>query len=439
MPYQGGGRLPAQKASKIGHLDVIKSPLVKKLCENFENPEYKPEVTGVKWLELPDGGKIRDIIFAVDGSLQVLEGKKPPYKSLAFVKTALIKVDQVAVSRLDKNAPNPFALRDLMKKSAQYHATVFPLRHVNVPNKSVYDTVREVLYESLKDESLNGEIMDTLKWLVFEKWDPLNQKSYTEEFGCPHCNKEVAKLPLDKDVGVCSNCRKKIFISDLFGLHFNMNEDFAPSQIASDYMSIHETLMMLTPVRYYWENRREVLNRCLIVKDGPLSLRATLSKLSAPIRRFMKYAKEQGVEIALIGQEKSGAFFDHLQLIGGEAPLHSIFLPDNKYIRNQIQQSNAIGIYGEHTNYGAKVFVKLDKYNSLVLNIPTGEKGECVENPDPEKLIALRDIVATLPSIISNLHEGALLPIVLAHGVSSLSTYPSAKTLEMFSEASIVK
>ena len=44
MPYQRGLRLPAEKASKLGHLEVIKCPLVQKLCQNFEDPNYTPEI-----------------------------------------------------------------------------------------------------------------------------------------------------------------------------------------------------------------------------------------------------------------------------------------------------------------------------------------------------------------------------------------------------------
>ena len=98
--------------------------------------------------------------------------------------------------------------------------------------------------------------------------------------------------------------------------------------------------MIFTPIRYYWEHKRDVLRDCLFIKDGPLSLRATLAKLSAPIRRFFKYAKEKDVDIAMIGQEKSGAFFDHLQLIGNHARINSVFIPDNQYIRREIQHSN---------------------------------------------------------------------------------------------------
>jgi hypothetical protein len=200
-------------------------------------------------------------------------------------------------------------------------------------------------------------------------------------------------------------------------------------------MSVSETLLIFTPIRYFWETKREVLKHCLMVKDGPLSLRATLAKLSAPIRRFFEYAKIQDIAIAMIGQEKSGAFFDHLNLIGPSAPIGSIFIPNNSYIRNEVQHLNTNSVYGTDTNYGAKIFVKINDYHKMVLNIPTGKRGEFVENPDINHLIGVNNIVATLPDILSNRYEGALLPIELANGVASLSTYPSAKMLELLANS----
>ena len=440
MPYQRGLRLPAEKASKLGHLEVIKCPLVQKLCQNFEDPNYTPESTGAVWQQLPKGGKELGIIFSSDGSLQTIESPRPPYKAIAFVKTALMKLDQYAIAKLDKETPNPFSLRDMMERAALFHATAFPLRHVLIKGKTIYQTVREIIYESVRDTGLNnaidGAMMETLKWIAYEKWSP-KPKDHLEEFGCPHCHENVATLPFDEEKGHCPKCNGEIFITDLFGLHLSMQEDYAPNQVASDYMAVSETLMIFTPIRYYWENNREILRNCLLVKDGPLSLRATLAKLSAPIRRFFKYAKESGFGIAMLGQEKTGAFFEHLQLIGANAPSGSIFIPDNSYIRSEIQHSNLAGVYGTDTNYGAKVFIKYNDYHKMVINVPTGERGEFVENPSISNLIALDNIVATLPKILSNRYEGALLPIELANGIASLSTYPSAKALELFAEALI--
>ena len=221
----------------------------------------------------------------------------------------------------------------------------------------------------------------------------------------------------------------------MFGLHQTMTDDFAPNQVASDYMSVSETLMIFTPIRYYWEKNKEILKNCLFVKDGPLSLRATLAKLSAPIRRFFDYARTHGIEVAMIGQEKTGQFYDHLQLIGSSAPVNSFFIPNNNYIQEHIKHQNTNALYGADTNYGAKLFIKINDYHKMVINVPTGQRGEFVRDPSKNHLINFNNIIATLPKILSNRFEGALLPIELANKIASLSTYPSAKTLDLFAEA----
>lgn len=441
MPYQQGtgNRLPPERASKLGHLEVIQSELVQRLCRSFNDPEIVEHTGSVsKWEPLPTDGTELKIIFSSDGSIQVIENPNPPYKAVAFVKAALLKVDQYAISKIDKDIPNPFALRDLMKESALYHSTAFPLRNVYIEGKSNYNAIREILFESIKDKGLNnsleGALMETLKWIAYEKWLDV-PKSELEKFGCPHCGKNVATLPFNEEKGNCPECNGEIFITDLFGLHQSMTDDYASNQIASDYMAVSETLMIFTPIHFFWESRRDVLKNCLFIKDGPLSLRATLAKLSAPIRRFFAFAKSMGIDVAMIGQEKSGQFYDHLQLIGKSAPSESCFIPDNAYIQEQIKHSNTKAIYGADTNYGAKLFVKTSDYHKMIINIPTGERGEFVENPSQNQLICFKNIVATLPKILSNKFEGALLPIELANKIASLSTYPSAKTLELFADA----
>jgi hypothetical protein len=220
----------------------------------------------------------------------------------------------------------------------------------------------------------------------------------------------------------------------MLGFHISMGQDSAPEDISSTYMTIHETLLLLTAIRNYWENNIGLLSDCLFVKDGPLSIRAQYSKLVQPIRKFLAYARDRGYPIHIIGQEKSGSFFDHFQFIGSNLPPRTAFVPKDHYIRKEIQQRSLSGAaYGKDTNYGAKVFLKLNDYHKIVLNIPTGEFNE---NPSTSDLIGYNRIIATLPKIISNRYEGALLPIELAHGIASLSTYPSAKILRLFSESS---
>lgn len=433
MPYKAGRRLPGERASRLGHLDVLKSELVKKLCEIFEDPAQVLISSKLLWEKIPTGGEPLPLVFGVDGSMQIIKSETPPYKTLAFVKTALLRIDQFAISSIDKDSPHPFALRDILADSALYHSTVFPLRHVVVPGLSTYDAVRQIIFESIKDASLNGEPLETLKWIAYEKWDGKHKQ--LPLFECPHCERTIATLPYDAETGQCPDCNGKLFLTDMLGFHQEMAPDSARDTVATTYMTIHETLLLFTGIRYFWEQNKSVLSKCLFVKDGPLSIRAQYSKLVNPMRRFLSYARNQGCPVHIIGQEKTGAFYDHLQFIAKDAPVESLFIPNDQYIKEEVQQRpNKGAVYGRDTNYGAKVFVKLNHYHQMVISIPTGEIGEHVENPKLSNLIGFEKIFATLPTILSNRYEGALLPVELANGVASLSTYPSAQILKIFAE-----
>jgi hypothetical protein len=134
----------------------------------------------------------------------------------------------------------------------------------------------------------------------------------------------------------------------------------------------------------------------------------------------------------VIGQEKTGAFVDHLEIIDRHAPERSVFLPCNEYIRKEIQhRPERSEPYGLRTNYGNKLFVKIDKYHHMVLSVPTGQYKDSESLSD---LIGIDKILATIPSILSHRHECALVPVELANGVASLSSYPSAAILKIFAD-----
>ena len=432
MPYQSGKRLSGEYASKLGHLEVIKSELVNKLIEQFEDQESIEIPQSVRWIKFDEEADPLRLIFAVDGSKQTVRSDFPPYKELSFVKTALLRLDQHALGKLDPVAPHPMALRDIMSNSAMYHATVFPLKGVKFKDKNNYDAIREIVYDSLRDKSLNAEPFTTLKWLAYEKWTKNNKRS-SPSFSCPHCNEEVSGLPYDADEGKCEHCGGHLYLSDMIGFHLEMGEDTAPDSLASAYMLIHETLFLFTGIRYFWDSEKyNVLDNALFIKDGPLTLRGQYSKLVIPIRDFFEFVKKKGVNIYVMGQEKTGVFVDHLEIISRNAPEKSVFIPDNEYIRKEIQQRpERSEPYGSRTNYGNKLFVKVDKYHHLVLSIPTGAY---TDSKSLDDFIGIKRILATLPTILSYRHECGLVPIELANGVASLSSYPSATILRMFAD-----
>lgn len=434
MPYPSGDHLAGERASKLGHLDVIKSPLVQKLIHDYEKPDIEDN-GDIAWQDMPNPGKPLDIVFAVDGSMQLIRDEYPPHSEMAFIKTALLRMDDYELAKIDKDTPHPFQIRDLMADSAIYHATVFPLRHLKSKTSSLYDAVRYSIFESMQDSLLNAEPYKTLKWIAYRKWSGDTGRKLPG-FQCPHCGFDKATLEYDADKGECQNCGKELLLTDMLGFHLEMVEEAARDSVAIAYMNIHETLLLFTGIRLFWENKKDVLKRCLFIKDGPLQIRAQYSKLITPIRLFLQYAVSESYPICILGQEKTGYFKDHLDFIARNRVSNCYFIPDHKYICERIQFRPTTGAaYGKDTNYGAKLFLLINNRYKLVLNIPISDQMELfIHNPSFESLIGFDRILGTLPGILSSRYENALLPVELANSVASLSTYPSAEILKIFAE-----
>lgn len=438
MPYQKGSRLPAESASKLGHLDVTQSPWVRELIAEFEYASASPsDTSNTSWVQYEPIGTPLSRVFAVDGSFTVVASTDYPRKEVAFVKTALIRVDKTKLDKIDKENPHPLLLQDALANSALFHATVFPLKNVRTKLGNNYDTVRNIVRESLNVDQ-SGAYYETLKWLAYRKWSaaPITSPS----FACPHCAVDVPGLPFDADGGSCPTCSKEVFLTDMIGFHLDMDENSAPDSVASAYMLVMETLMLFTAIRYYWDSTdKSLVTGSLFIKDGPLTLRSQYSKLVPGIRAFLEHAKSEERPVHIIGQEKTGAFMDHLTSIvrfappldRGRNPAYAVLSHD--YVRREVYRSPDLSNpYGLRTNWGEKIYMKLDPGTFMVINVPTGEYNQKASFPCPGDLIGFDSILRTIPTLISHKFEGALFPIELANGVASMSSYPSARVLQLF-------
>jgi hypothetical protein len=442
MPYQSGQRLTGgERASKLGHLEVVNSPFVKSLIDQFEYPPQSDEEPGLDlWREFcPDGVAPLTVVIAVDGSLQVVRSDGYPTRSVAFIKTALVRVDRRQMDKIDKEMPHPIQMKALMADSALQLSTVLPLRNVRVPDISNYHLVRNIIRDSLQIEA-GGMVHQTLKWLAYRKWLP-ELRSLSPEFRCPHCPEETRGLPYDSDTGTCEHCGGEVLLTDMIGFHLEMGDDQAPDSLATGYMLVHETLLLFSVVRHFWDRADFAsLRNILLLKDGPLALRGQYSKLVPNIRNLLQHASDKGFPIHMAGQEKTGRFVDHLEGIQrfakpkSKGDLAHYAILSHRYIRQEVDHApERVNAYGLKTNYGEKVLVKLDPYTSVVLSVPTGEYRQDQDFPSSiSQLIGLDRILTTLPSLISHQYEGALMPISLANGVASLSSYPSAAVLKLF-------
>ena len=441
MPYASGTRLPGESASKLGHLAVLESDWVRSLVREFESDQpVQTDSTGTLWQEA-DTSAVEPLrsVWAVDGSFVPIRTQESPPKEVAFVKTALLTVDSARLALIDKEHPHPLLIRDVLTGSGIFHATVFPLKNIRTPMGSNYEAIRHIVRDSIKlDEG--GAFYETLKWLAYEKWSGSGTTS--PAFGCPHCAGDHPGLPFDADAGLCPLCGKQVYLTDMIGFHLDMDEQSAPDSIASAYMLLLESLMLLTAVRVLWQHSdKRVLSDTLFIKDGPLTMRGQYSKLVPKIRGFLEHAKQQGRHVHIIGQEKSGAFFDYLASVVKFAPPHErgqkahYAVLSHDHVRREVYRSPDLSNpYGLRTNWGEKVFVKFDPGTYMVLNVPTGRYDPAGTFPAAADLIGLTRILATLPGLISHKFEGALFPVELANGIASMSSYPSGKILQQFIE-----
>jgi len=275
MPYNAGTRLPGETASKLGHLSVVQSPWVKALVRDFEQaPPPDKDPAGTFWRSI-DANDVRPLrsVWAVDGSFVAVRAEQRPPKEVAFVKTALLVIDRAKLDSIDKDSPHPLLLQDVLRGSAVYHSTVFPLKNVRMSLGSNYDAIRHIVRDSFAiDES--GAFYETLKWLAYRKWESASSPS--PAFDCPHCGVRIESgLPHDADLGVCLACSNEVFLSDMLGFHLDMDEDSAPDSVASSYMLVMEHLMLFMAVRLLWGYiDRSLVSETLFIKDGSLTLRS---------------------------------------------------------------------------------------------------------------------------------------------------------------------
>jgi hypothetical protein len=438
MPYQGGDRLPAQFASKTGHIDMIQSPLMQTLITRFEHGTGLAENGLAPWFHLDvDGVPPLGQVVASDGSLQRIVSEDDS-RELCFVKTARFHLRTSDAADIDPRFPHPLQMRKLMEDAAIRCNAVFPLRNMLLrEQKNIKHSIRELVREILTYEH-QGLLYKTLKWLLYQGWGP---NSPSPDFECPHCGKDAGPLPFDADEGRGRECGHKVYLTDVPGLHHDIGEESAGEALGSAYMALHETLLLVAHLYVHWRDGNFAeIEDTLLIKDGPLMFRGQYAKLTERLRAFLAYARSQGIAVHLIGQEKTGRMFDHLgdqtRLLRSvrQTEWPQVAILSHRYIRDRVLRiPDAMHLYGSRTNYGEKVLVRLDPSFALVINVPTGAFLNHQDRPSgPEDLMGLHRIIATLPHLVSYLHEGSLMPINLAHGIASLSEYPSEKALQRF-------
>ena len=429
MAYAKGG-FPIEQASKIGHLKMVSDPTIKQIVESFESTEpgaAKKLFTKTGNISVSDGTSIERVI-AIDGGQAIVPHPFRREKAIAFVQVVacMLKMDDLRYMR-DHPMMDP---RDLARKtedSIWYNPAMIPLSGVRLPGRTVQETIRLLLHGTLTETRL----YETLKYLVYREWMP----QWPDEIDMPamdclYCGTRV-ELPRHALKFSCDNCSHEHWLSDYLSIGGDGPDHWAKEDAANALRDILETLSLFHFLRLYHEEET-VIKETLFVKDGPLLLRAALSRLVEPIRAFICHTKENFYGVNLLGVEKTGDLVNFMQECADElsAP-GDFFLPTVKFLLEEVAGVTMPFGYRNRVSYGAKILVRIGPDHILALNIPTGD---FLTDPTLQDLIGFEDSVRALSELVSYRFENAIIPLVLANASASIARRPSGEILTTYAD-----
>lgn len=231
----------------------------------------------------------------------------------------------------------------------------------------------------------------------------------------------------------CPHCGHEHFFSDYLHIGKETPEEWSRQETAIALMSVIETLAIFeVPVHLAKTSQLPKMADTLFVKDGPLLLRAYLSRLVEPIRAFIEWINQQNQSFFLVGIEKTGDFVNYLDEFAAALPTAGdYFIPSVRFMIEDV--AGAVmneKSYRNRVSYGSKVAIRLSNEHVVPLSVPTGAKYPL--EPKPNDLLGFPEIARTLSQLTSAQHDNALIPLVLANRAVSISQSPSGSILNDF-------
>jgi hypothetical protein len=428
MAY-GKGDFPLEQASKIGHLKLTNHPTITALISSFETTTKAPESV------LPAKSGTIDVsastqlsrIVTIDGGQAVVPNEYRREKRLAFIQVAacMLKISDLRYMR-EHPMMDP---RDWKKMTEEnwYHPAVLPLCGVRLPWRTVKETIRELIDAALTELQL----YETLKFLVYREWDtaytiPEDEKPAMDCWSCG----ERFPLPRHAVSMQCPQCNHEHRLSDYLRIGADSPDTWSREESANNLRDVLETLTLFHFLRVY--SGKPALGSTLFIKDGPLLLRAHLSRLVEPIRSFIEFIRGRGWPLYLVGVEKTGDFVDYVEEFKQQIPdPGDFFLPDVRFLVEEINGATMSPNYRNRVSYGAKVALRAGPDHVIALSVPTGG---FKLSPTSADLLGFEESVRALSELLSYRYPNAIIPLVLANSTVSIARKPSGGILKAFAD-----
>lgn len=442
MAYSKDGRY--ERANKSAHSPIINDPTVQKFLKKCKLPRKADEVSIEKGnllrLENISDNPIDDIIV-IDGSRSTVPVKKEfPSSEFTFFQFGALKF---SISYLDELSCQEFiGPEDIAKLKEDFGRLKFAVPTKNIIYEdefSLKSSFRRVIFEFFCSDFevtyFGNPIMDnfiqTLKWLIFEEFKD-NSKLDWKLASCPHCEETVTlfKSRMIDYTFICSECGEKIYLTDVFRLHEKIEEELGAGGVLGYLIRLLEQILLVHVIKIILNNNSILMNKTLFIQDGPLAFFGTTANLHKPMQNLVNYLLDYH-NLYLIGLEKNGEFSEHASEISSKLELNEILILTTDYIYSYIKfgREKKDEAFGSSTYYGNKLIFKSSTGKMYVATIPTRKN---LISPKKEDFPNMDIILKNINILKCELYEDAIVPIVLANRLVSISDYPSSLILEKF-------
>lgn len=447
MSYtQRKGKRPFEYASKASHGEIINDVCVKEFLKDCLLPKSENEIELTKKNQFnliePINNPIKHIIAIDGGYSEIFIKEEFPSSTIAFFQIGVLYFE---ISDLENIKIKPFIDPEDIAKLKNIERLKLPLPTKNITfsgNDCLINSVRKKLFDFFCSEPLKDQykFIETIKWFIFEEF--LEEQNFEINLAsCPLCgahNIKFTSKDINKDfLFLCKNCKKELYLIDIFRLHEAIDNEFGAGGILGYLITLIEQIYLIHLLRIILKIKPLLLKEILFLRDGPLAFFGETAGMHKYMRSLIKYLLEKH-DLFLIGLEKSGAFVEHAEQISNKLDVNDVLILDNDYIYKNILPGKADpnNPYGRTTYYGNKLIFKTNEDRIYVATLPTKE---ILLNPKKDNFKNIDIILSNLKKLKCDMYDNALIPISLVNKLISLSNYPSSIILKKFAKSEIHK
>lgn len=457
MPYSG------ELASKASHFDIVKNPDVAVFLEACDYLTVPSDQEGEKiaghFLRVPPLINITlpGSIIAFDGSRHESSiNDRLPSTRVGYIKVSsvLIKLEEFDALKVGHYV-DPFKVAKLQDNTTSLTITV-PSANIRWQGKdSVRDGFRAAVdayfygtKTRFKADDSSTSLRTTLFHLAHRR--PGSMGTHSPRFlkvnKCPSCGNGPIDLEDRPEQQHCPHCQAEIYPTDSLRLWEEIFDYQSNVTAITRLMLVIEHLLPMHYIRHIAENDAlDALSQTAFFIDGPLSVFGPSAWLHLAIMRYIseinaRLSAKKLQQLIVLGLQKTGQVFDHIQLIDRFVEPDSIFPISDEYRYRYIfaGRDPAGNGFGYETYYGQDFIYKTKSGRTFILGLPYPFATKLPAGIDfitakveVRRYKELPRALALINHFETDLYENAVVPIALANKYTAISLVPGGSVLDI--------